>query len=143
MRGELFEKSFPPPHFQKLFRYGRKKGNFLQKTTMRKNFKHFAIGEEIRSAAGGYIVQKEAVTKIGEKEILYYIASAFFDTSCCGAGGCGYAIVVGYVANYRFNRDKNGTLLTEIETIESENEKEKIKKILLDKEKLDQVVFLG
>lgn len=109
---------------------------------MRKNFKHFAIGEEIRSAAGGYIVQKEALAKIGEKEILYYTASAFFDTSCCGAGGCGYAIVAGYVTKYQFNQDKNGTLLTEVETVESENEKEEIKKILLDKENLDQVVFL-
>jgi hypothetical protein len=136
------KKVSPHPTFKNFSVTEEKKGIFYNKTTMRKNFKHFAIGEEIRSAAGGYIVQKEALTKIGEKEILYYIASAFFDTSCCGAGGCGYAIVVGYVADHQFKQDKNGTLLTEVETIESENEKEKIKKILLDKEKLDQVVFL-
>lgn len=109
---------------------------------MQKVFKHFDVGEEVRSAAGGYIIQKESTLTIREKEVLYYTASAFFDTSCCGAGGCGYAVVVGYLTKHKFNQNDPRAQLSEIETIESENEKEEIRKILREKENLDQVVFL-
>lgn len=109
---------------------------------MRKVFKHFSIGEEVRSAAGGYIIQKEAVTIVAGKEVLYYTASAFFDTSCCGAGGCGYAVVAGYLVKHKFTQDEHENTFSELETVDSEAEREEIRKMLRESENLDQVVFL-
>lgn len=66
-----------------------------------KPYRHAEIGEEIRAIGGAYAVLREERLDWRGREVLVVIGAAQFDTSCCGVGGCGYALVPGYIVEAR------------------------------------------
>lgn len=64
-------------------------------------FYHPALNEEVNAIGGHYMFTKEALLPHPQGDILYIIGYAATDTSCCGAGGCGYALVPGHVGSLR------------------------------------------
>ena len=109
---------------------------------MVKEYTHAAIGEEVRFISGYYEVTEERRMPHGEGELLVVFGNAIIDNSCCGRGGCRYALVPGYVVNWKHRKNEDGLEVTEVRPVREEQEKKEIRKKLQESEILQQVNFL-
>ncbi len=64
-------------------------------------FVHPVLGEDVTAIGGHYTLTKEACLRHAGREMLYLIGCGSVDASCCGTGGCIYALVPGYIVSYR------------------------------------------
>jgi len=88
-------------------------------------FEHPVLGEAVTAIGGHYSLTKEACLPHAGREVLYLIGYGSVDTSCCGVGGCIYALVPGYIVSYRMLRspDKSRDIsLVEPVDVESQDE---------------------
>jgi hypothetical protein len=65
------------------------------------DFVHPSLGEEITAIGGHYSFTKEGQIAHAGRMVLYLVGYGSIDTSCCGVGGCIYALVPGYMVSYR------------------------------------------
>jgi len=107
---------------------------------MIKDYKHIEAGKEIRFISGFYEVEEEKKIKFKDGEVLVIIGHAIVDTSCCGMGGCRYALVPGKIRKFRYKRDEDGSEWTEVEVLNPQ-EKAEFEKILKKAEVINQVIF--
>ena len=103
---------------------------------------HDPLNQEITAIGGHYILVSEVLLPFGGKDVLYLIGHAAFDTTCCGAGGCGYALVQGYVKSWK--KKKNGASLpvSEVEPIRDPSVQKQIQRLIEKKEMVQQVIFM-
>ncbi|MEM2983018.1 MAG: hypothetical protein QXH17_07630 [Candidatus Bathyarchaeia archaeon] len=99
------------------------------------------LNREVLSISGRYELDKEERIEIDGREILYVVGNAVVDSSCCGYGGCRYAIVPGYVLRWKWRTDEKGLPVSEVEPVLNDDLREKIRKIIQDKEWVGQVQF--
>jgi len=57
-----------------------------------------SFDEAVQAIGGHYSLTAERRIQHRGRVLLYWLAVAELDNACCGATGCGYAIVQGYVA---------------------------------------------
>jgi hypothetical protein len=107
---------------------------------MIKEYPH-ELGKEIRFISGGYTLEKEERITIGDKQVLYVVGNALVDSSCCGVWGCYYAVVPGYVLNWKHTKNEEGIYKSTVEAIADEQVKRKITKLLKEKEGVSQVQY--
>jgi len=107
-----------------------------------KEYSHPELNTQVTAIGGSYLLVKEVQLSFEGETILYLIGSAIFDTTCCGVGGCAYALVPGIVRKWKFKTDSTGRPVSMILSIFGQNMKEKIKKLILKKEPVHQVNFL-
>ena len=50
---------------------------------------HRPLDEEVTAIGGSYRLIKESRLDVGGRDVLYLVGHGEFDTTCCGAGGCG------------------------------------------------------
>ncbi|MDD5223020.1 MAG: hypothetical protein PHE84_03445 [bacterium] len=108
---------------------------------MNNEYVHGEIGEEIRFISGYYIIQEERRMKYNGRELLVVIGHAIVDNSCCGRTGCRYALVPGYIVNWKSRKNDKGIDVTDVDQIKDVSEQKKIAKDLQSKETLQQVNF--
>jgi len=106
-----------------------------------KDFIHYNVDEEVRAIGGGYTLIKEDRLALDGREVLFFIGYAVFDTSCCGSGGCGYAIVPGFVAEWKIDKNDSGRFVSRVESITDAGLQNKIRSILKQKEMVQEVRF--
>jgi hypothetical protein len=106
-----------------------------------KNFIHYEINEEVRAIGGGYTFIKEDRLYLDGRKVLFFIGHAVFDTSCCGSGGCGYAIVPGFVTAWKIGKSDSGRFISRVESITDADLQNKIRNILKQKEMVRDVRF--
>jgi hypothetical protein len=63
------------------------------------------------------------------------------DNSCCGTGGCGFALVPGYVLLWKASRNEKGEPVTEIEPVRDEQARQTLRALIQGSEKVQQVNF--
>lgn len=86
-------------------------------------FVHPVLGEDITAIGGHYSLIKEARLIHAGREVLYLIGYGSVDTSCCGTGGCIYALVPGYVVSYRSQtQQENSRDVSLVEPVETESQ---------------------
>ena len=107
-----------------------------------KEYPHPELNTSVTAIGGSYILIKEVQLPFEGETILYLIGSAIFDTTCCGVGGCAYALVPGIVQKWKFKTDSTGRPVSMVQPISRPNLKEKIKKLILKNEPVHQVNFL-
>ena len=100
-------------------------------------YKTAVIGEEVRAIGGVYRVMKELRVPWRGREVLAVIRAAHFDTSCCGAGGCGMAEVAGFIVNWRAQPDAS-----EVEPILDPAERKALADLLRKTEHVQDVRFV-
>ena len=108
---------------------------------MIKEYTH-EIGREVRSISGGYELEMEGKLEMDGEEVLYVVGNAVVDSSCCGVGGCRYALVPGYVRQFKTRQDKQDLWISEVESIIDRATRQEIIQILKEKEMVQQVQFL-
>ena len=108
---------------------------------MIKEYTH-EIGGEVRSISGGYELEMEGKLEMDGEEVLYVVGNAVVDTSCCGVGGCRYALVPGYVRQFKTRQDEQDLWISEVEPIIDTATRQEIIQVLKEKEMVQQVQFL-
>ena len=97
------------------------------------------LNEEIRSISGGYELVKEGILEMQGKEVLYVVGNAVIDSSCCGVGGCRYALVPGYVRKFKTRQNEQGLWISEVDPIVDRETRQEITQLLKEKEIVQQV----
>jgi hypothetical protein len=103
---------------------------------------HRPLNTEVTAIGGHYHLVKEARLKHGRRDVLYLVGHAAFETTCCGVGGCAYAVVPGYVLNWKEDSGPEGLPISEVEPINHPADQDAIRQYLLKSELVHQVIFL-
>ena len=107
---------------------------------MLKTYTHETI-KEVESISGWYRLEREEKLELRDKTYLYLIGIGVVESSCCGLGGCRYAVVPGSIVNWKSGTNENGQETTSVELVHDENIRKELSAILSEKEKVSQVQF--
>lgn len=102
---------------------------------------HQSLNQQVTAIGGHYILVKEARLSYRGREVLYVVGHAAFDTSCCGPGGCAYALVPGFVASWQSGRSAEGLPVSQIEPIRATDAQNDIRRLIERLETVQQVTF--
>jgi hypothetical protein len=103
---------------------------------------HQEVGTEIQAISGHYTILEEGRLKQGERPFLYVLGVAVVDSSCCGTGGCRFLNVPGYVLSWKEKQSSEGSPVSEVETVVSEEDRKAVKAILDQRFPNSQIIFL-
>ncbi len=101
---------------------------------------HPRLGEEVRSIAGYYVLNREEVLPHKGRELLYWVGYGILDTSCCGVTGCGFALVGGYLRERGKEVLPQGEVVSTVEEV-LPVEREEVAALIRRRESLVQVNF--
>lgn len=103
---------------------------------------HKPLNQEALAIGGSYVLSREERLALDNDEILYLVGYGIFDRTCCGAGGCGYALVQGRIVRWQIKQTADGEPVSEIARVQSADERRRIEAMIKKKEFVPQVVFL-
>jgi hypothetical protein len=106
-----------------------------------REYTHIPLNEEVRSIGGHYVLEKEVRLPFNSREVLYIIGMGVVDTSCCGMTGCRYAIVPGYMVNWKARWNKDNLAVSEVEPIRDEASRQRLSEYLKKSELVQLVEF--
>ena len=95
-----------------------------------KSYIHIEPDQENRAIAGYYEVEEELRIPFGQREILCVLGYVCWDNTCCGAGGCRFVKVPGYIIDYKEEVDQKGRPISTVEQISDELEQKEIRVLL-------------
>jgi len=104
-------------------------------------YTHLELDKNVTCVAGYYTPQKEVRLKYDDREVLYVIGRAVIESSCCGLGNWGYALVPGYIVSWQTRKNDAGLPVSEVEPISDEATKNNIRKIIKETENITQIEF--
>jgi len=107
------------------------------------DFSHPTLDEEITAIGGHYVFVKEKQVPYQNRQLLYYVGYAVVDTSCCGVGGCAYALVPGFVTSWKHKKNDDGCEISQVESIRDPDLQHKIRGMIQKEEGVQQVTFGG
>ena len=105
------------------------------------DYTHPSLNEEIRAVGGHYTFTQELRIPLAGREALAFVGYALVDTSCCGVGGCGYALVPGIIEDYGTAVTDDGKLISRVIAIEDETSQREISRILREAHPVQQINF--
>jgi len=108
---------------------------------MTREYSHDSLNQEVRSIAGYYVLEKEERLVYRDKEVLYAVGHATLDNSCCGIGGCYYAIVPGYVVGWKTRQNAESGTISEVEPVKDSDVRSDLTQIIKKQEMVSQVEF--
>ncbi|MBI5118649.1 hypothetical protein HZA56_19440 [Candidatus Poribacteria bacterium] len=106
---------------------------------MIRTYTHIQLNEEVQAIGGHYSLEKEVRLPYNGREVLYIVGTGIIDSSCCGMGGCHYAVVPGYILKWKSGVNPDKLPVTEVEPIRDEKSRREITE-LIKKTELVQVV---
>ena len=106
------------------------------------DYTHQELHQEITAIGGEYILVKEVRLPFVGREILYIVGHAVFDSTCCGVSGCAYALVPGFILDWRTRYSTAGLPVSRVEPVQSKAEQTRLRKLILEREIVHQVQFL-
>lgn len=113
-----------------------------REATLAQEYAHQELNQEVVAIGGHYLLVEEVRLPFAGREVLYLVGHAAFDTSCCGAGGCAYALVPGFVLEWRGKRNREGLLVSRVEPIRERDAQQEIERLIRKRETVHQVRFL-
>ena len=109
---------------------------------MAKPYIHIPLGEETRSVSGYFSLEREIRLPFDGREVLYAVGTGVMDSSCCGFGGCAYAMVPGFILDWKAENDPEGKDISRVEPIQDPTHQKQLSEIIRKKEGVTQVNFL-
>jgi hypothetical protein len=111
------------------------------KTKKNLEYVHQELDKEVTALAGYYTPLEEIRIEYKGREVLCVTGVSVVESSCCGSGGCSYAIVPGYVLGWKSRKNVAGLPVTEVEPITDKAARQEIAVILKEKKALGNVEF--
>lgn len=105
-------------------------------------YPHDELNTEIDAIAGHYVITAEHRVEYGGRDLLYLVGYGIVDTSCCGTGGCGYAVVPGFVVSWKDRTDDRDRPVSQVEPVRDEEQRREIERWIKGREMIQQVQFL-
>ena len=105
------------------------------------DFIHPNLHQEIQAIGGHYVFAKEIKLSFEKEEVLVLIGIGVIDRSCCGVGGCIYALVPGFIRKWQYKTNKEGQLISQVTPIHDKSIQEKIRALVVKSETVTQVKF--
>lgn len=102
---------------------------------------HRGLDREVTAIGGHYRFDREVQIAFRGQQVLYLCGYALYDTSCCGLGGCGYALVQGVVERWQYRRDPEGFPITRLAVIDDPDCQRELDRLIQDQEAVSQVIF--
>lgn len=102
---------------------------------------HKQLNQEIAAIGGRYALMKEERLPFHGREILYWVGYGAFDTTCCGVGGCAYALVAGFVVEWKCETNADGRAVSVVEPIHEAALQDQVRRLLQKQETVQQVKF--
>lgn len=93
---------------------------------MTRTYTHIELDTEVQAIGGHYTLEKEVRMPYDGREVLYVVGMALVDSSCCAVTGCKYAIVPGFIVNWKSGVNKDNLPVTEVEPIRDEQTRSEI-----------------
>jgi len=109
---------------------------------METEFVHMPLHHEFEAIGGRYSLVKEDTIEMEGERVLYLVGCGVFDASCCGEGGCAYAVVPGVVKQLRSREDEEGRPVSLVEPVKDEDAKRRISLAIRRRESVRDVNFL-
>jgi hypothetical protein len=107
-------------------------------------FTHPELGEDVQGRAGFYTPVEEFTMPYNGREVLYVLGTARVERACCGAAGnWGYVQVPGFLVRRQVRGGRNTPAVSEVEIIENQNDRNRIREALLQKYQGAQVDMWG
>ena len=106
-----------------------------------KDYIHPVLNEEIRTISGHYILSRENRLPFNDRQVLYFIGCAVVDSSCCGTGGCAYALVPGYIRQWKYKLNAGNLAVTQVKPIQDKADRQLLRQQIMAKEGVQQVNF--
>jgi hypothetical protein len=107
-----------------------------------KDFMHPELDREITAVGGHYVFTKAVRMDFHNREVLYFLGYGVVDSSCCGVGGAAYALVPGFLINWKYRQTGDGVFVSRIEPICDSVEQQEIRRIIQKMEAIQQVTFI-
>lgn len=102
---------------------------------------HLPEGGDMHSGHGMSAQWSEQTISHQGRDVLYLLTDAVVDTVCCGDRVFHYATVLGYVEDWKKERNEAGLPVSIVNPVVEEGAREEIEKLLQDKEADVQVSF--
>jgi hypothetical protein len=109
---------------------------------MAKEWVHRPLNEEVEAIGGRYVLLKEERLAVGGQDVLVLVGHAAFDNTCCGGGGCAYALVPGTAVGYQAARGPDGCPVSQVEPVRDETMQGEVRRAIAAREVVQQVIFL-
>ena len=102
---------------------------------------HHELNREVTAIGGHYVLTKEVRLPFEGREALYVVGYAVVDNSCCGMGGMAYALVPGFILDWKSKTSNEGRAISLVEPIYDEAAQREIRRLIEKKEVVHQVRF--
>lgn len=102
---------------------------------------HQELDKEVTALSGYYTPLEEFQVDYNGRKVLCVTGVSVIECSCCGSGGCSYAIVPGYVLSWKSGKSDAGLPVTVVEPISDKAARQGIAAILKEKKALGNVEF--
>jgi hypothetical protein len=96
------------------------------------------LNQEVTAIGGHYRLVKEVRLPFRGREVLYLVGHALFDTACCGLGGCAYALVPGFILEWKSKTNEDGLPVSQVEPIRDEAVQEEVRRLIEKQEMVHQ-----
>jgi len=117
------------------------KGMPLEEQIVPIDFTHPVLNKAVRTISGHYILSQEKRLPYNGRQVLYFIGCAVVDASCCGPGGCTYALVPGYIKDWKYKTDRDDLFVSRVEPIRDADVQSELRRMIIKKESVQQVNF--
>jgi len=105
------------------------------------DFTHPDLDREVTAIGGHYVFGKEIRMSYESREILYFVGYAVLDSTCCGVGGVAYVLVAGFIRQWKYKKNHDDFLVSQIEPICDQTIQKEVRKAIQKKEMVNQVTF--
>lgn len=102
---------------------------------------HQPLNQPVTAIGGHYLLVKEAQIPFQGRKVLYLVGHAIFDTTCCGTGGCAYALVPGFILSWKTGTSEDGLAVSAVQPIHQPDLQDQIRRLLERQERVQQVIF--
>jgi hypothetical protein len=111
-------------------------------TSTLREYVHRKLNEEVAAIGGRYALTAETRLAFGGRDVLCLLGWAAFDTTCCGAGGCSYALVPGLIVEWKTRWNEEGLAVSMVEPIVDQTIQAAVRLLIEERETVQQVTFL-
>ena len=102
---------------------------------------HQPLHQEVVAIGGTFLLVKELRLLFKGRELLYVVGHAVFDNTCCGTGGCAYALVPGFVREWK-SETKSGLAVSRVEPIHHRFTQDQVRQMIEKREVVQGISFL-
>ena len=103
---------------------------------------HGSLDTEVKAIGGRYVFTDECRIPFSGREVYYLIGHALFDSTCCGFGGCRYALVQGFIRDWKKKKNAEGRFVTTVERVIDRKEQNEITEVITKSITVNQVKFM-